>query len=147
MLRHHYQVARQLSTRTRCHSWLLLAMLTVLLTITPVAVFGQSEPPPSSQEVIGFDLTLLDTDGLVGPTTGKRAVDYEYCIPDNADTKAEVAAIDATARIMVGSRGRVGCVQGQVLVLGTTHQPDFLEVLRRLADLSYVQRIEQAYFE
>ena len=124
-----------------------LALLTVLLTIRPVVVSGQSEPPPASQAVIGFDLTLLDGDGLIGPGNGKRAVDYEYCIPADDDAKAAVAAIDPTARFLEGSRGRIGCMPAQLLVLGNTHQANFRAVLHRLAELDYVKRIEQTFFE
>ncbi|MGB5734612.1 MAG: hypothetical protein WBM40_09235 [Thiohalocapsa sp.] len=125
----------------------MCAVLTVLLTIPPVVALGQAEPPAASQAVIGFDLTLLDDDGLIGPDNGKRSVDYEYCIPDDDDAKAEVAAIDPTSRLLTGSRGRIGCMPGQSLVMGNTHQADFRAVLHHLAELEYVQRIEQAFFE
>jgi hypothetical protein len=124
-----------------------LVVLIAALVLAPVAGWAQSENPQKAQAVVGFDRSELDDDGLIGASDGKRAIDYEYCIPDTASAEAEVRAIDPTTRIMAGSRGRVGCAQGQVLVLGTTHQPDFRAVLHRLAELSYVQRIEQAYFE
>ena len=124
-----------------------LLVLTAALVLAPVTSWAQPGFPPTGRAVIGFDLSQLDADGLSGPDDGKRAIDYEYCIPDTANAEAEVRAIDPTARIMAGSRGRVGCMHGQVLVLGTTHQPDFLAVLSRLAGLAYVHRIEQAYFE
>jgi len=167
MFRQHHQISKQARPRscsTACMlrpsllgplflgacllgARLLRMVLTASLTLLPLAAQGQPASRPSSQAIIGFDLTLLDDDGLIGPVTGKRAVDYEYCIPDNADSQAEVAAIDPTARIMTGSRGRIGCLPGQSLVMGNTHQADFRGVLRRLAGLAYVQRIEQAYFE
>jgi hypothetical protein len=46
-----------------------------------------------------------------------------------------------------GSPGRIGCGPDQVLVIGNTHRPDFAFVLQRLAELPYVERIEQAHFE
>jgi hypothetical protein len=97
--------------------------------------------------VIGFDLRLLDANGLLGPVGGKRALDYEFCIPQGTEFAAEVRAIDGSARLDPNSRGRIGCDPGQVLVIGNTHQPDFAEVLRRLAALPYVERIEPAWFE
>jgi len=124
-----------------------LLVLTGALVLAPVAGSAQPESTPTGQAVIGFDLSQLDADGLTGAEDGKRAIDYEYCIPDTASAEAEVRAIDPSVRIMAGSRGRVGCMQGEVLVLGTTHQPDFRAVLHRLAGLAYVHRIEQAYFE
>lgn len=105
------------------------------------------EPPEPVVGVIGFDLCEMDADGLVGPPGGKRALDYEFCIPTGAGFAAEVQAIDATARLNPGSPGRVGCGPDQVLVLGNTHRPDFAFVLQQLADLPYVERIERAWFE
>jgi hypothetical protein len=145
MARYHH-TSMTVRTRSRCRRQQLVA-LTAALVLAPIAGWGQPESLKTGQAVVGFDQFQLDADGLIGADDGKRAIDYEYCIPDTASAEAEVRAIDPTARILAGSRGRVGCVQGQVLVLGTTHQPDFLKVLGRLAELSYVQRIEQAYFE
>jgi hypothetical protein len=105
------------------------------------------EPQAPVADVIGFDLRDLDAQGLVGPAGGKRAVDYEFCIPQGAAFEQAVSAIDETARFQPGSRGRIGCGPGQVLVLGNTHRPDFASVLQRLADLPYVERIQRAWFE
>ncbi|MGB5830571.1 MAG: hypothetical protein WBG92_01075 [Thiohalocapsa sp.] len=96
---------------------------------------------------IAFDLSEVDDNGLIGPEDGKRAVDYEYCVPDNTDIRAEVRAIDPSAVFMARSRGRIGCRDDEILVLGNSHQPDFRSILRRLAALPFVQRIEQAFFE
>ena len=96
---------------------------------------------------IGFDLTALDADGLIGEGNGRRALDYELCVPRRPGTRAEVAAIDPSARFMAGSPGRIGCAPEQVLVLGNTHQPGFARVLARLAELPYVTRIQRAWFE
>jgi hypothetical protein len=97
--------------------------------------------------VIGFDLSEIDDRGLIGPEGGKRAVDYELCIPDDETFVAEVRAIDPSLRLMPGSPGRIGCHPGQLLVLGSTHRPGFRSILQRLADLPYVERIERAFFE
>jgi len=74
-------------------------------------------------------------------------LDYEFCIPRGKDYVIEVRAIDETAQFFERSRGRIGCGPRQVLVIGNTDRSDFAVVLRRLAELSYVERIEQAYFE
>jgi len=102
---------------------------------------------PAGPAAIGFDLEALDAQGLIGPPGGKRAVNYEYCIPAGKRFADEVRTIDPGARYMPGARGRIGCAGGQVLVLGSTHRPDYAQVLRRLAALPYVRRIEQAFFE
>jgi hypothetical protein len=108
---------------------------------------GAVEPQEAAVGVIGFDLCDLDAQGLIGPPDGKRAVDYEFCIPAGEGFAAEISAIDATARFHPGSPGRIGCGEGQVLVLGNTHRPDFAFVLQRLSELPYVDRIERAWFE
>jgi hypothetical protein len=96
---------------------------------------------------IAFDLEAIGPDGLVGPADGRRALDYEFCIPAGDGSQAQVAGMDPTARFMPGSPGRIGCAEGQVLVLGHTHQPGFVQVLLQLAKLPYVTRIQRAWFE
>jgi hypothetical protein len=96
---------------------------------------------------IGFDLNRLDESGLQGPLDGRRALDYEYCIPGAARYRERVAAIDPSARFLPGSRGRIGCRPDQVLVLGNTHQPGFRDVLAALAALPFVERIVECVFE
>lgn len=105
------------------------------------------EPEEASVDVIGFEVCDLDAQGLIGPPDGKRALDYEFCIPAGEGFTEEVRAIDATASFQPGGRGRIGCGPEQVLVLGNTHRPDFFFVLQRLAELPYVERIERAWFE
>jgi hypothetical protein len=101
-------------------------------------------PAPSG---ITFDLAAIDAAGLTGPPDGKVAVAYEYCIPATDAAAAEVRAVDPTARPMPGSPGRIGCRPGWWLVTGSTAQPGWRDVLRRLAALDYVARIDRAYFE
>ncbi|WP_295538939.1 hypothetical protein [uncultured Thiohalocapsa sp.] len=97
--------------------------------------------------MIGVDMRDMDADGLVGPPGGQRALDYEFCIPAGEGFAAEVRAIDDSARFHPRTPGRIGCGPEEVLVLGNTRGPDFAVVLRRLADLPYVERIERAWFE
>lgn len=97
--------------------------------------------------LVGLDLQALDQNGLLGPPDGKRALHYEFCIPGDAAARAEVAAIDPSADFYPRSPGRSGCGAEQLLVIGSTHQPGFRLVLQRLAQLSYVQRIQRADFE
>jgi hypothetical protein len=96
---------------------------------------------------IAIDLSNVNAEGLRGSGTGLRAVHYEYCIPTGQRHEAEVRSIDATAQFMRGSRGRIGCSSAQVLVLGNTHQPEYRQVLDRLAALPYVNRIMESFFE
>jgi hypothetical protein len=95
---------------------------------------------------IRFDLSRLDAAGLHGPPDGLRALSYEFCIPDRADTAARVREIDGSVE-MHRSRGRVGCSDRELLCIGSTHQPGYRDVLDALARLPYVTRIEEAFFE
>jgi hypothetical protein len=101
----------------------------------------------SAASKIAIDLSNVNAEGLRGSGTGLRAVHYEYCIPTGQRHEAEVRSIDATAQFMRGSRGRIGCSSAQVLVLGNTHQPEYRQVLDRLAALPYVNRIMESFFE
>jgi hypothetical protein len=96
---------------------------------------------------IGFDLAMIDDEGLIGEGDGRRALSYELCIPDRPDTIAEVLAIDPSARAQGSAPGRIGCAEDEVLVVGETHQPDFRSILLELASRDDVSRIEQAFFE
>lgn len=97
--------------------------------------------------VMRLDVAGLDASGLSGPPGGRRALDYEYCIPEGEKYQASVRAIDPSARFMPLSRGRIGCRKDQLLVLGNTHQEGWRSVLDALAALPYVRRIEPAWFE
>ena len=105
------------------------------------------EPQIETNRKISFDLSSLDQEGLYGLSNGKRALSYEFCIPDSEAHTLEVTRIDPTLRCATGSPGRIGCGPGTCLCLGSTHQTDFKEVLNRLAELPYVARIDQSVFE
>jgi hypothetical protein len=123
----------------------ILAVATVLLTGCESDSSGFD--PQSLSSKVELDLSLLDNDGLRGPPHGKVAVAYEFAIPDRDRCRDEVAAIDPTVRFMAGSPGRVGAGEGRCLCIGSTHQENYREVLRRLAMLPYLDRIVECYFE
>ncbi len=121
-------------------------LLGLALLVVSGAALASTEDA-NNDPVLGIDLRALDADGLVGPSNGKRSLSYEFCIPSGEHFAAEVRGIDPSSDFYHGSRGRIGCAADQVLVIGHTHQPDFLSILTRLADLPYVNRIEETYFE
>jgi hypothetical protein len=121
--------------------------LIVIIALATSLLLPSARAGVPGDAVIGFDLGRLNSDGLQGPPSGLRALDYEYCIPAVESAVAEVAAIDPSARFMPGSRGRIGCAAGETLVLGNTHQPGFRAILESLAALPYVARIVEAHFE
>lgn len=108
---------------------------------------GKTKAEPATGAKIEFDLGRLNSDGLAGPPDGLRAISYEFCVPDQAETLAEVQRIDPTVELMRGAHGRIGCGADEVLCLGSTHQPEWRAVLTKLAGLSYVRRIAEAHFE
>ena len=124
---------------------LLAGLCLVLFMVMPGRADDGAHPDPLSK--ITFPLDQLNEEGLMGPPDGLRALDYEFCIPGDAAHAAQVRDIDPTLRIFIHSRGRIGCGPGEYLCVGSTHQPGFRTVLRRLASLPYVRRIDQAFFE
>lgn len=116
----------------------------IVYCLASVTACEEGAPP---QDKIRFDLATLDDRGLYGPPDGLRSLDYEFCIPADAAAVSEVLGIDPTLRIHRDSPGRIGCSSVEFLCIGNTDQGDFRAVLIRLAELPYVERIEQAYFE
>ncbi len=104
------------------------------------------QPTRAEMEKIRFNLSQLDKEGLIGPDSGKVALDYEFCIPREERYLEEVKRIDPTVQIQRAA-GRIGCSRGEYLCLGNTHQKNYRKVLYRLAKLEYVERIERAFFE
>lgn len=130
---------------------LALAIVLVSLTLagcqsTDVVKSGQS-PPRDSLQKVEFGVDGLDDRGLRGPIDGKRAVAYEFAIPNTEQCRAEVRSIDRTVEFMCGSRGRIGAGKDECLCIGSTHQEDFRDVLRALSELPYIERIIECHFE
>jgi hypothetical protein len=130
--------------------------LSVVLGLLVVMVFGfgqiqvhagkvETQVDPRSK--ISFNLGQLNDLGLYGPPNGLLALDYEFCIPADPAFEVQVKAIDPTIVIFTGSKGRVGCVPGEKLCIGNTHQPEFKTVLFKLAGLPYVKKINQCFYE
>jgi len=82
-----------------------------------------------------------------GPLDGKRALSYEFCIPDTEQHRTEVKRIDPTVKFFAQSPGRIGCGKDENLCIGSPQQKDIRGVLQRLAELMYVQRIDESFFE
>lgn len=105
------------------------------------------EDDPTVWKKIKIDFKNLDTDGLSGASTGKVAVHYEFCIPSGEKHWETVRAIDPTAQKHPGSSGRIGCGGSTMLIIGTTHQKNYRRVLYDLASLTFVERIEETFWE
>jgi hypothetical protein len=114
-------------------------------TAPPVAPALAAEPATLAK--ITFDTAVIHEDGLRGPADGLVAVSYEFCIPAKDECYQQVRAIDPRIQIMQGTRGRIGCSNDQALCIGQTHQPNFRQVLQKLAALEYVTEIRECVFE
>ena len=127
-----------------------IAALLLALSAT-LGCTHRTQPAPADDPAvwrkIKIDFKNLDAEGLSGPASGKVAVHYEFCIPADEKHWKTVQAIDPTAQKYPGSSGRVGCGGGTWLVIGSTHQKNYRRVLYDLAALSFVQRIEETFWE
>ena len=95
----------------------------------------------------GFDINAIDKEGLIGPPNGKVAMSYEFCVPAGTQYVNEVLEIDPSVKIHKKSKGRVACSKVEWLCTGNTHQEQARMKLQRLAKLTFIKRIERAYFE
>jgi hypothetical protein len=121
-----------------------LFVMMVLLCVSCAKV--PSDRSADHWRKVELNLMQLDKDGLRGAPDGKVSVSYEFCIPNTDTCKAEVKAIDPTVQFMPGSAGRIGAGKDECLCVGATRK-GYLDVLSRLAELQYVKRIMECYFE
>lgn len=96
---------------------------------------------------IKFSLDEIRPDGLRGPEDGLVSVSYEFCVPNDEQSIAEVKKIAPGVAVHVGSRGRIGCGEDQALCIGSTGGENWREVLLGIAKLGYVAEIRECYFE
>jgi hypothetical protein len=120
--------------------------LSVVLFVSLSFLAGCSSTKGSDSKVV-FDVNELDRQGLIGPADKKRAISYEFCIPDSASCRWQIRHIDPSVEFYPGSRGRSQCGEGMLLCIGSTNQEDYQKVLGELASLEYVDRIEETFFE
>lgn len=115
--------------------------------ITHPNITHPDTPQPSGTSAaldkITFDLAQISPDGLIGSEGSLRSLSYEFCIPATATHLAEVEAIDPSVQHFQHSRGRIGCTIEQYLCIGNTHQTGWREALMQLAQLDYIERIDE----
>ena len=131
-----------------------LSILNLTLSLFLAATLAADASPPSPEHLqpdapakIKFRLDDIRPDGLRGPPDGLKSVAYEFCIPTSKLACDEVKRIDPSVNMQPGSRGRVGCTKEQTLCIGTTHQPNWREVLKKLSALAYIAEIRECFFE
>ncbi len=122
-------------------------VLAMLVLLGGCSVLEDYRAENNLRHKIEFDLNQFDEDGLYGPDDGKRLLNYEFCIPGTIDAVQAVLDIDPTAIIYEDSKGRVNCSENQYLAMGDTFQKAFRTTLQQLANLDFVTRIVEVYFE
>jgi len=120
-----------------------LSLLLVLGCNTPKG----SKASPETMSKINFNLNELDEQGLIGPPTGKVALDYEFCIPRTEEHTAIIKKVNPRIKISPKSRGRIGCTRSQQLCIGTTGQENWKNILMETANLDFVEKIERTFYE
>jgi hypothetical protein len=121
----------------------LLSFLLIMACNTPKG----SEASPETMAKINFDLNEIDENGLIGPVTGKVAVDYEFCIPRSETYADLVKKVNPKIKISDKSRGRIGCTRAEQLCIGTTSQENWKSILLETAKLDFVKKINRTFYE
>ena len=111
-----------------------------LLTMT----MGCQQDNPTAK--LGFDLEILNEEGLYGPADGLRSMDYKFCLPAGSFVRGQVTDIDPSLQCFE-EIGSSDCLSGEVLCIGNTHQENHKRILLALAKLDYIERIEQSFIE
>jgi len=120
-------------------------LLLFFLLLINAACADQKILHPSPK--IGFDINAIDKEGLVGETGSKVALNYEFCIPANNRYVNEVRQIDPSLQFHKKSKGRIACSKAEWLCIGNSNQEYARMKIQRLAELSFIKRIERTYFE
>jgi len=125
-------------------TWIIFYGCISLIACSPKKEFSKSALMQQKIDIENFD--TLNRDGLQGPPDGLRSVSYEFCIPTAKEHADEVRTIEPAIVIQKGGSGRIGCTKEQSLCIGHTDQ-HFQKKLYQLAQLPYVERIQEAFFE
>lgn len=79
-------------------------------------------------------------------TEAKFDIDFEFCIPKDEKYYQEILAIDPGLK-KAESKGRSKCSDNQYLIMGNTHNKDYMDILCKIANLEYVKEINQTFWE
>lgn len=116
--------------------------ITVLLLLTSNQC--PKEPDQTILAKIAFDYSAIDDAGL---RRGEVSVDYEFCIPADDTKLQEILKIAPEVQVMRKSRGRIGCREGQWLLINTTRGSGWKEALYAIAGKDYVAKIIETHYE
>ena len=120
------------------------------------AQFLGGAPPPApfpdpgldpTADRLGCDEARCDASKLVFEQDPSAQWDFvEFCIPDSSDARSAVEILYPEVEFRPGSRGRIGCVQDQVLCTIPWAQVEHFK-LCQLARLSFITEIRGSHFE
>jgi hypothetical protein len=98
---------------------------------------------------INIDLSQYKDDGehILPNNEFGGYIHYEFCIPATEEALDEVQRIDSTAGALKKSKGRSGCSDQEWLIIGSSRQINFKQVLLKLSGLSYIRKISQTFWE
>ncbi len=120
----------------------------ILITIMIVLASCSGSEKQNVSNKINIDLTRFTDDGYrIYPNGDKISANYEFCIPANDSILLFVKSIDPTAEELKGSKGRINCTKNEWLVIGSTRQDGFKSVLKKLANLPYIKKINETFWE
>lgn len=120
----------------------------VALYILIILSFFSCSGPNTQSSKITINLSEFTEDGLREKPIGVfMAINYEFCIPADEKILAEVQSIDSTAGVLKGSKGRSGCTDKEWLCIGSSNRPGFKIVIRKLAGLIYIRKINETFWE
>ena len=133
----------------RARSTLIMLMLLSSGTVLASGEDGRADCGLTGSGLwkIEFDYGQLDAAGLWGQEGGRRAFDYEFCLPDQDHVLQRILRIDPSLEIYQDSPGRIGCGEEEVLGIGNTHQENWRCVLEKLAEDPDIHKISQTFFE
>ena len=120
--------------------WLIVVLLSISFSCHRQVI----APDLRDMHKVHFDYTNLDAGGF---RNGISHVDYEFCIPREDKALEQVRKIEPDVKVMKSSRGRIGCTDQQWLCIVSTADDEWKKKLEQIATLSFVQRIEETFYE
>jgi len=122
--------------------------ITVIIILLLLFFFSCSSSKPNYSDKIKFKLNEFTDDGMRKNSAGEySSINYEFCIPAEEEAYKEVFKIDSTAAFYKGSKGRSACSDKEWLCIGSSRQPGFKKVIKKLAELPYIRQITETFWE
>jgi hypothetical protein len=125
-------------------TWVASLGMLVMVSLVTTSMQCPRKMARLNARKITFDYSAIDAQGL---RNGEVAVDYEFCIPGHDSIWSAIKSIAPNANLMKKSKGRVGCSAAEWLCIVNTHDAQWKYKLQRIANLPYVDRISEVFYE